>query len=410
MDKTSYTANDTGIPPGPFSPFASYAYVSKKPGQKPVGANCGSPPPRAISTSSGDVSGVDPRVKDWVERVEIPRTSATKTEDGAYPQDDQTGASHPNGFSSLELKEDIKTTGEPCNLMDSLDQVPPLPEYKSLLFSKHSISGEPEAQDEVYPTDELALFGIEEDQPKELRDTMKQKARRRKTASCQNSAPRGQSGKTSELVHPLPNQARTGGAARDQKSHPQGVSNHLMPRISSHMNGLVGMLEAVPGKVKLELKLGRLWFNDVQDTYVHSRRDGPLWDVSDMRQHLNEETDQCGVCFQSILSSRGADANELARLRAPGEPRWEAPDRLTEYEFTCSLENDYRTTWFKVVVNAETFEHVCVGLDEEVSCFYVHWPEYAWDMKVCATRARLTGFPAQCEDFAGRLVASLAVM
>lgn len=184
-----------------------------------------------------------------------------------------------------------------------------------------------------------------------------------------------------------------------------------MARISSQMSGLVGMLEAVPGKVKLELKLGRLWFNDVQDTDVHSRRDSPLWDISDMRQHLNEATDQSGVGFQSILSLRGADANELARLEVPGaEPRWKAPDRHAEYEFTCSLESDYRTRWFKVVVNADTFKHVCVGLDEEVSSFYVHWPEYAWDMKVCATRARLTGFPSQCEEFAGRLVSSLAVM
>jgi hypothetical protein len=176
------------------------------------------------------------------------------------------------------------------------------------------------------------------------------------------------------------------------------------------MKCLAGMLEAVPGRVKLELKLGRLWFNDVQDTDVHSRRDGPLWDVSDMRQHLNEVIDQCGVGFQSILSSRGADADELARLRVPGEPQWQAPDRHTEYEFTCSVENDYRTTWFKVVVNAETFEHVCVGLDEEVLSFYVHWPENAWDMKVCATRAQSTGFPTRCEEFAGRLASSLAVM
>lgn len=218
IDTTSYTANYADIPPGLFRAFASYTYVSKKPGQKPVGANCARPPPRAISTASSGVSGVDPRVEDWVERVERARKKGSKTEDDAYSQDDQTGASQPSGFSSPELKEDIETTEEPYNLMDSLDPVPPLPDHKPLIFSGDRIADDPEDQDKVYPTNELALFGIEEDQPKELRDTMKQKARRRKTPSCQTVPNVGNLGKLLSLFTPC--RTKSEPAARSETRNP----------------------------------------------------------------------------------------------------------------------------------------------------------------------------------------------
>jgi len=126
-------------------------------------------------------------------------------------------------------------------------------------------------------------------------------------------------------------------------------------------------------------------------------------------QFLNDATFHHNVVFQSILSSCGEDADKLAQIRAPGEPRWETPEKKTTYELTCYLDKTHSITWFKIVVDAETFDHVCLGLDEEVSSIYVHWPEYAWDMKVCATRARLTGFPVECKQFAEHLVSSLAV-
>ena len=352
--------------------------------------------------------------------------------------------------------------------MDSAEQVPQIPNFEPLELSRHSCVSISQRPVDLSLANSLALFGLEEDRPKELHRTMEQRAGRKRKSPSKNCIQKGPPegfrnqgisnavtpqprGKTSmgqawsdvvrgsaaaqsvecykslkvekastvkqvEHVHPLPTLANTSDMGRAQLKDnisSGGSSGRLLENISSQMKDMSEILRVVPGRVKLEMKFGRIWFSDVSDADIHSDDSFQLWDVADIQDYLNDKTlhDSChGTVFQSILTSCGEDADKLSQLRAPGEPCWEVLDAKVNYNFTCSMEGPRGITRFKVVVDAETFKHVCLGLDEELSNIYVHCPQYAWDMKVCATRARSTGFPEEYEKFAKHLVASLEVM
>lgn len=374
----------------------------------------------------------------------------------------------PRNHTLVTAKGDAQASGVQCNLMDSVEQIPQILNFEPLEFSRHNSVSSSRRPVDLALANSLVLFGLEEDRPKELHRTMDQRAGRKRESPSKNCIQKGPpegfwnhgtsnvatpqpGGKTSMgqawsdvvrgraaaqsverykslkvekastvkqvgSVHPLPTLANTSGMGRAQVKDnidPGGSSSRLLESISSRMRDMAGILRVVPGRVKLEMKFGRIWFNDVSEADIHSDDSFQLWDVTDIQDYLNDKTlhDSChGTVFQSILTSCGEDADKLSQIRAPGEPRWEVLDAKVNYNFTCYMEGPRGTARFKVVVNAETFEHVCLGLDEELSNIYVHCPQYAWDMKVCAIRARSTGFPEEYEEFAKHLVASLEVM
>ena len=367
-------------------------------------------------------------------------------------------------YSCGTAKDDIHSTGEPYDLMDSTDPVPSIPDFEPLGFLRGYATVNPQELGNRSIIHDLSLFGIEEDKPKELHQTMNQRAGNKTKSPSKNSIQnvpqrdpqnhgtgdagisqprpassdvvRGRSAgqsveyyksvkvkKTSpakqvEPVHPLPALAKTIEGLRwphlKNNFDLRGNSSQLVKTISARMKEMVGILQLVPGKVKLELKFGRLWFSGLSETDIHSDSSPQLWDITEIQRYLDDmaaHDSSHRVIFQSILTSCGEDAEKLSQLRAPGEPRWEAPHTKVSYDFFCSYTEGNRTaTRFKVVVDAETFEHVCLGLDEELSNISVHCPLYAWDVKVCATRARSAGFPVECEKFAKLLVESLGVM
>lgn len=165
----------------------------------------------------------------------------------------------------------------------------------------------------------------------------------------------------------------------------------------------------VAGEVKLELKFGRLYFKNPGEANVNIGC-GPLWELERVRDSLTDGSIAAStIGFSSILSSMGADANRLARIKIPRDPGWNPTETKVTYNFTCRLVKENISTRFMVKIDAESFDYQCQGLDDEIASTHVHWPQHAWDMKVCATRARVA-LPKECEQYAKTMVGSLDVL
>jgi hypothetical protein len=246
--------------------------------------------------------------------------------------------------------------------------------------------------------EEVAQFGLLDAPLKELHQTMGQKARR-KTQVSNAAAQQPRRNVPGLSTVPIP--------ISDNTATPPTLKNdRLLKEMKSAVRSMTENLRMFSGEIGLELKFGRLYLLNVSASDVTTDTSAPkslLW----TRERATAALKQLGsdvLGFQTILSGRSADADLLPQIHEPGEPRWETPVMSVAYRFTCLL-NDIA---FQVDVDGQSFAPTCRGLEEEIDGAFFHCPEHAWDMKVCATRARM-GLPAECMEFSQELVKSLRV-
>ena len=249
--------------------------------------------------------------------------------------------------------------------------------------------------------EDVALFGLLDDPLKELHKTMRQQAGR-KTRNRASNSPAQQPRRNVPGLSSAPNNAN------DNAATPSSLmKNRLLKEMKSTVRDMTENLRMMSGEIGMELKFGRLYLKNTIPAAVATEKTVPeslIWTVESATGTLKQER-PADMRFQTILSGRSADADLLTQIHEPGEPRWNSPVMSVVYRFICLL-NDIP---FKVDVDSQSFTPICQGLEEEIDSVFVHCPEHAWDMKVCATRARIN-LPAHCMDFAHTLATSLSVL
>lgn len=252
----------------------------------------------------------------------------------------------------------------------------------------------------VGESDLQAQFGREETSVIEFHETMNQKAGRRSQAKNQQGS----------ACQPLPGASKPPVPGAPPKpddslgmssSAPSALlKSQLLNDMKARVQSVAQNLQIVSGEVGLEIKIGRLYIRNPLSSTISANAvvsSDLVWKLDAATQELHQISPK-DIGFQPVLSARGADANLLVQLREPGEPRWNPPTTSVVYRFICRHVGT--GIWFKVDVDTVSFAHICQGLDEEVENVYIHCPECAWDMKICATRARIE-FPEQyAKDFA----------
>ena len=289
----------------------------------------------------------------------------------------------------------------------------PLPEGLTSLWDilEPECRRDPAQHDEAEDllVDEPVVFGIKEDPPKDLHVTMNQKSGRA-TSHTGTSSQSPVTEKTATLGASALDELGTLslGGFNSQKGH-RGYQHRdeLLAKLETEAEKLAMSLQWVPGRVRMELKFGRLYFESLLESQINTGT-GPQWDVLELWRALKEERK---VGFQSILSSSGEDGDALLTTELEGQFPWEM-DPLAKrvfFHFNCVLEKGKSRFPFIIKIDAESMEYRCQGLTEEISSISIHCPQRAWDMRLCAERTRIKGLPTECKAFARSLVECLKV-
>lgn len=289
----------------------------------------------------------------------------------------------------------------------------PLPEGLTSLWDilEPECRRDPAQHDEAEDllVDEPVVFGIKEDPPKDLHVTMNQKSGRA-TSHTGTSSQSPVTEKTATLGASALDELGTLslGGFNSQKGH-RGYQHRdeLLAKLETEAEKLAMNLQWVPGRVRMELKFGRLYFESLLESQINTGT-GPQWDVLELWRALKEERK---VGFQSILSSSGEDGDALLTTELEGQFPWEM-DPLAKrvfFHFNCVLEKGKSRFPFIIKIDAESMEYRCQGLTEEISSISIHCPQRAWDMRLCAERTRIKGLPTECKAFARSLVECLKV-
>lgn len=206
-------------------------------------------------------------------------------------------------------------------------------------------------------------------------------------------------------AQPLPRGGKTSHDHNGEDVSQHRVSGSILANILKNVHNMARSLRVVPGEVHLELKFGLIWFRNLSEADVNTNGTRPLWCSASIQHELSNTSPQEDIMFQGFISSKGVDANNLARMQLLGGSGWEEPELETRYEFSCRES----MTRFKIVVDAQSFTYACVGPDEEVAGTYIHCPRNIWDIKIRAWRSCSTHVPNMCEEIARKLVSSMAI-
>lgn len=291
-------------------------------------------------------------------------------------------------------------------IASQLDETPKHDNFEEDLIDL-SDDVQPRPTTEAVPStgDEPAVFGRQKDPEKEIHQTMRQKAgrkaQRRATAVApqQRTVPGHETPSPQTSVQPLAPQASL-------------LQNKLISEMKSGMKRMTEGMQLLSGEIELQVKFGRLYVTGMSSSSVATTAtvtSDLVWNLESACERLKNWPDY-NVGFQTILTTKGSEVYQLVGpyFHEPGEPRWNQAKLSAAYSFTCLLDHAGEPIPFRVDVDVNTFEPTCRSPDEEVDRIYVHCPEHAWDMKVCATRA-LVDLPDGCGAFAEKLVGSLKV-
>ncbi|KAF5023319.1 hypothetical protein F66182_4627 [Fusarium sp. NRRL 66182] len=169
------------------------------------------------------------------------------------------------------------------------------------------------------------------------------------------------------------------------------------------LSELVEILQVTPGRVNIEAKFGRLCLKDKMPALVNIGQ-GPTWSINSMLKSLN--SDDAHVGFYPILTTSGGEANLIPQFSSP-KLAWVFDEKRVYYDFLCRA-NECNSP-LVVRVDAETFRHECLSLEQDISQAFVHCTQHAWDIKFAITRTDLGAIPKDFEVFATSLVCSLSI-
>uniref|UniRef100_A0A0B7JPM6 Uncharacterized protein n=1 Tax=Bionectria ochroleuca TaxID=29856 RepID=A0A0B7JPM6_BIOOC len=167
------------------------------------------------------------------------------------------------------------------------------------------------------------------------------------------------------------------------------------------------ILQLTPGKVELQLSLGRIYFKNIGESIVDMGR-GPHWSIESLLASFEDGIPQGSIGFQNILTTSPSDAARMVQFGLTDGSKWKLHHSEAKYEFSCHLYEGEVKAPFRVELDVNTLSHLCLGEVEEIAKAYVHCPQFAWDMKARATRVH-HDLPEMCKSFAKSMVESVTI-
>ncbi|CAG9971242.1 unnamed protein product, partial [Clonostachys byssicola] len=167
------------------------------------------------------------------------------------------------------------------------------------------------------------------------------------------------------------------------------------------------ILQLTPGKVELELSLGRIYFKNIGESIVDIGR-GPHWSIESLLASFEDGIPEGSIGFQNILTTSPSDAARIVQFGLTDGSKWKLYDSEAKYVFSCHLHDGEVKVPFRVELDVNTLSHLCLGEVEEIAKAYVHCPQFAWDMKARATRVH-HDLPEMCKAFAKSMVESVTI-
>ncbi|KAF5656109.1 hypothetical protein FHETE_11095 [Fusarium heterosporum] len=284
------------------------------------------------------------------------------------------------------------------------------------------------------PVDMPLIFSKHKDSLKDLYGTMRQQTAApswSKVASTKKSENEGEHqnfGRNIPVRVVTDNRAKTHGPEKKEpilskKLHaftPTNPNSRVVPGIDkpiwnqvdcskitaqaeTKLRELMEVIQMAPGRIIVKADFGRLCLKGVSPSLVNNGQE-PFWSVNEVKGALNGGNPNVG--FYSILTTSGEEANLIPQMSYDGSP-WRLIEKQVYYEFSCVTEMEM--TPLVVRVDAETFNHECLALAQDLSRAYVHCPQRAWDVKFSVSRINMGRITKDFEEFAATLVRSLGI-
>ncbi|PTD11220.1 hypothetical protein FCULG_00003024 [Fusarium culmorum] len=295
-----------------------------------------------------------------------------------------------------------KPTGQ--NLMDMFDGPISIP----VLIPEQAVAPSYGAETTQSPnaTHSNIIFGKQSDEPKALFKTMGQKAapnrawagiasRKNTAIKEQNDADFGQNVRVRD-DRPLNQEPTTTGPSYQERnqetqcevsvSTARVVPGMDAPVITLDNDGsvkvnfdaekklqnLLEVFQAVPGKISVEAKFGRVCIKGIPpaEVYLSPSPNGPFESAGAKARHLNDNNPH--VEFYPILTTSATEANLIPETKGG------------------------RTSW-------------CLPLSREMSQAFIHCAQNAWDVKLSVSHRDMAQVTKDFEEFAACLVQSLDI-
>ncbi|KAF4990889.1 hypothetical protein FGRMN_8198 [Fusarium graminum] len=284
------------------------------------------------------------------------------------------------------------------------------------------------------PVDMPLIFSKHEDNPKNLYETMRQQtgapswSKVVSSKKSENEREHQNFGRNIPVRIVTDNRAKTHGPEKKETippnklhaSSPMTSNSRVVPgmdrpiwnqvdcskiaaQAETKLRELMGVIQIAPGRIIVKADFGRLCLKGVSPSLVNNGQE-PFWSVNEVNRALNDGNPNVG--FYYILTTCGEEANLIPQMSYDGAP-WRLTEKQVYYEFSCVKEAE--TTPLVVRVDAETFNHECLALAQELSRAYVHCPQRAWDLKFSVSRIDMGRITKDFEEFAASLVRSLGI-
>ncbi|KAF5248750.1 hypothetical protein FAUST_89 [Fusarium austroamericanum] len=175
------------------------------------------------------------------------------------------------------------------------------------------------------------------------------------------------------------------------------------------LQDLLEVFQAVPGKMSVEAKFGRVCIKGIPpaEVYLSPSPNGPFESAGAKARHLNDNNPH--VEFYPILTTSATEANLIPEMKG-GRTSWVLAEKRVYYEFLCMEKNEtYLPKRLVVNVDADTFTHECLPLSREMSQAFIHCAQNAWDVKLSVSHRDMAQVTKDFEEFAACLVQSLDI-
>lgn len=201
---------------------------------------------------------------------------------------------------------------------------------------------------------------------------------------------------------------------RDRKKSANMPISKFWSAAKPELQYLFDALRLSPGRVGLELRLGRIYLCKFDNTEICNgpAQRGPSRTAERTSQYLQSSYPDGGqgLGFSTILSTCAADATFISKIKPHGKGEWQTSvqGRRLLYDLHCRPK-DTDTPAFTITIDADTFAYEINAGSNELASTFVHCPQSAWDMKIVALHHSSPQEVEKWMDFSKHTVESLNV-
>ncbi|KAH6898509.1 hypothetical protein B0T10DRAFT_111649 [Thelonectria olida] len=219
------------------------------------------------------------------------------------------------------------------------------------------------------------------------------------------------------LCEPLPARSQPAVTSRGNKEE---LSTLTQKRATRRLEGLTQILSRANKQAKEVLDIlqvtpgglrleARLGRLCINDLSASVVNTGTGDDPSWEAQKIQDaiDFDDGRMGFHTVLTTNGAEADLLPSMVSSKGKPWGLCEKKVWYDFVCESKDGGDR--MTVEVDASTFVHLCRSTAQELPGIYIHCAKRAWDVHVEVTRIDHDEVPEDFRDFARSLVKSLSI-